>query len=134
MSKRTLAPLPEYRLEVIEGYMRPVFDGMDLVLNELMWALLPPFTAGSAALLEELRRVERGECDEWVFESPESRITCTPEKLKLEEKPGGEREHKALRIELQFKEALLLLERWLFECVWREQQAREQAARVRANT
>jgi hypothetical protein len=54
-----------------------------------MWELLPPFTASSAALLEELRRVERGECDEWVFESPESRTTCTPEKLTLEEKHGG---------------------------------------------
>jgi hypothetical protein len=54
------------------------------------------------------------------------RIACTPETLTLEDKQ--EREGEPLRIELQFAEAVLLLERWLFECVWREQQRREQIA------
>lgn len=31
-----------------------------------MWELLPPFPASSAALLEELKRVRRGELDEWA--------------------------------------------------------------------
>lgn len=70
MRKKIRASLPEYRLEVVDGYMRPVFDGMEPELNQLMWELLPPFPAASAALLEELKRVERGKVDEWEFESP----------------------------------------------------------------
>lgn len=134
MGKKRSAGPPEYRLEVIDGYMRPVFDGMEPGRNELMWELLSPFTVASAAMLEELRRVERVECEEWVFEGPEARITCTPKKLTIEEKSWEEGKREAIRIELPFKAALLLLGRWLFECVWREQQAREQAARARAHT
>ena len=74
---------------MIDGYMRPVFDGMEPDLNGLMWKLLLTFPAVSAALLDEIKRVDSGEADEWVFESPEARITCTPEKLTLEEKPKG---------------------------------------------
>jgi len=74
---------------MIEVFMRPVFEGMELGRNRLMWEPLPQFTVASAAMLEDLRRVECVECDEWVFESPEARITCTPEKLTLEEKPKG---------------------------------------------
>jgi hypothetical protein len=29
VGKKTSAPPPEYRLEVIHGFMRPVFDGME---------------------------------------------------------------------------------------------------------
>lgn len=71
---------------MIDGYMRPVFDGMEQELNELMWELLPPFPAASAVLLEELKRVERGEVDEWVFESPEARVTCPQETVTVEDK------------------------------------------------
>lgn len=89
VSKKTLTPLPDYRLEVIDGYMRPVFDGMGPGLNELMWELLPPFPAASAALLEEIKRVGRGEVDEWEYESPEARITCTPETLTVEDRSNN---------------------------------------------
>lgn len=125
MSKEATAPLPDYRLEVIDGYMRPVFDGVEPELNELMWELLPPFPAASAALLEELKRVERGEPNEWVFESPEARITCTPKALSIEDKSNTGRGQNPLQIDLPLKEASLLLGRWLFECVWREQNIRE---------
>lgn len=124
VSKETTAPLPDYRLEVIDGYMRPVFDGMEPELNELMWELLQPFPAASAAMLEEIKRVERGEADEWEYESPEARITCTPETLMVEDKSKTGRRHDPLRVDLPLKEASLLLGRWLFECVWREQQSR----------
>lgn len=46
--KKTRASLPDYRLEVIDSYLRHVFDGMKPGLNELMWELLPPFPAASA--------------------------------------------------------------------------------------
>jgi hypothetical protein len=113
----------EYRLEVIDGFMRPVFDGMEPGLNELMWELLLPFPVSAAAMLGEIRRVESGELDGWGFESPEARITCTSETLTLEDK--SERDGEPLRVELPFKDAVLLLKRWLFECAWREQQRRE---------
>jgi hypothetical protein len=116
----------EYRLEVIDGLMRPIFDGMESELNELMWELLLPFTMSAAAMLGEIKRVEGEGLYEWGFESPETRITCTPETLTLEDK--RERDGGPLRMELPFKEAVLLLERWLFECAWREQQRREQIA------
>lgn len=128
----TRTPYTEYRLEVIDGLMRPVFDGMEPELNELMWELMLPYTMSAAAMLGEIRRVEREGLDEWGFESPETRITCTPETLTLEDKRA--RDGESLRVELPFEEAVLLLERWLFECAWREQQAREQAARARAHT
>jgi hypothetical protein len=131
---RIRAPLPEYRLEVIEGYMRPVFDGMESELNELMWELLLPFTVGSAALLEKIKRVERGELVEWGFESPYARITCTPETLTIEDKRKSGRGGNPLRIDLPLKEASLLLGRWLFECVWTEQQRRAITASGRART
>ena len=124
MSKKTKASLPEYRLEVVDGFMRPVFDGMEPGLNELMWELPPPFPAASAALLEELKRVEKGEIEEWEFESPEARITCTPKTLTVEDRSNTCRGHEPLRVALPLKEASLLLGRWLFECVWREQQSR----------
>lgn len=114
----------EYRLEVIDGFMRPVFDGMKPELNELMRELLLPLTMSAAAMLEEIRRVECGELEMWGFESPEARITCTAETLTLEDK--CERDGEPLRVELPFEDAVLLLERWLFECAWREQQRREQ--------
>jgi hypothetical protein len=123
---RIRAPLPGYRLEVIEGYMRPVFDGMESELNELMWELLLPFTAGSAALLKEIKRVEGGELREWGFESPYARIICTPETLTIEDKSKSGRGGVPLQLDLPLKEASLLLGRWLFECVWLEQQRREQ--------
>ena len=104
--------------------MRTVFDGMEPELNELMWELLPPFTAASAALLEEIKRIERGEADEWVFESPEARITSTPEAVTVEDKSKTGRGHDPHRIDLPLKEAPLLVGRWLFECVWREQHSR----------
>jgi hypothetical protein len=119
-------PFMEYRLEVIDGFMRPVFDGMEPGLNELMWEFLLPFPVSAAAMLGEIGRVESGELDGWGFESPEARITCTPETLTLEDKL--ERDGAPLRIELPFKDAVLLLRRWLFECVWREQQRREHIA------
>lgn len=124
LSKEATAPLPDYRLEVIDGYMRPVFDGMEPELNELMWELLPPFPTASAALLEEIKMVQRGEVDDWVFESPEARITCTPKTLTVEDKSKTGRRHEPLRVALPLKEASMLLGRWLFECVWREQQSR----------
>ena len=122
----------EYRLEVIDGLMRPVYDGMGPELNELMWELMLPYTMSAAALLGEIKRVESEGLYGWGFESPEARITCTPETLTLEDK--RERDGEPLRVELPFEDAVLLLERWLFECAWREQQAREQAARARAHT
>lgn len=115
----------EYRLEVIDGFMRPIFDGMERELNELMWELLLPFTAGSAALLKEIKRVESGGLDEWGFETPVARITCNPKALLLEGKYELEHGNEPLRIEMPLKETSLLLGRWLFECVWREQQSRE---------
>jgi len=125
-------PNMEYRLEVIDGLMRPFFDGMEPGLNELMWELLLPFTWSAAVMLGEIKRVESEGLYGWGFESPEARITCTPETLTLEDK--RERDGEPLRVELPFEEAVLLLERWLFECAWREQQAREQAARARAHS
>ena len=122
----TRLPHMEYRLEVIDGLMRPIFEGMEPELNELMWELLLPFTMSAAALLGEIKRVESEGLDEWGFESPETRITCTPETLTLEDK--RERDGEPLRLELPFKEAVLLLERWLFECAWRERQGRERGS------
>lgn len=124
MRKKTRASLPEYRLEVVDGYMMPVFDGMEPGLNELMWELLQPFPAASAALLEEITRVERGEVDEWEFESQESRITCTSKTLTVEDKSKTGRGHDPLRVDLPLKQVFLLVGRRLFECVWREQQSR----------
>jgi hypothetical protein len=129
----TRAPHMEYRLEVIDGFMRPIFDGMEPKSNELMWELLLPFTAGAAALLGEIKRVESGELTEWGFETPIARITCTPKTLKLEDKCELERGCGPLQIKMPLKEAALLLGRWLFECVWREQQRREQIAGDRAH-
>lgn len=68
-----------------------------------------PFTASSAALLEELKRVERGKTDRWVFESPEVCIKCKPRKVMLEDKPRTEWNREAVCIELPFKEALLFV-------------------------
>jgi hypothetical protein len=116
----------EYRLEVIDGFMRPVFDGMEPKLNELMWQLLLPLTMTAAALLGEIKRVKRGELYKWGFETPAARIICTPDLLTLEEKCERGQSREPLRVELPFTEAVLLLERWLFECAWREQQRREQ--------
>ena len=110
----------EYRLEVIDGYMRPIFDGMEPELNELMWDLLLPFPVSACALLAEIKRIESGEMDELEVETPETHITCTSKTLTLKDKREGE--CAPLRIEMPFKEAMLLLRRWLFECAWREQQ------------
>ena len=122
----------DYRLEVIDGYMRPVFDGMDQRLNELMWELLVPFTAGAAALLQEIKRVEAGESETWIFETPTTKITCTPKMLTLELKLTDDRKSEPVRIKLPLKKASLLMGRWLFECVWQEQQRRERTTAGRA--
>lgn len=109
MSEKAISPLSDYRLEVIDGYMRPIFDGMEPELNELMWELLPPFPAASAALLNEIKRVERGEADEWEFESPETRITCPQETVTVKDKSKTGRGHDSLRVDLPLKEASLLV-------------------------
>jgi hypothetical protein len=118
----------EYQLEVIDGYMRPVFDGKGREWNELMWDLLLPFPVSVAAILEDIKQVEAGELDEWSFESPLSKIICTPKNIVVEEQLKEKQERKAVRIKLPLREAKSLLERWLFECVWREQQSRGQTA------
>jgi hypothetical protein len=69
-------------------------------LNALMWERLPPFPPSSAALLEEIKWVERGEADEWEFESPEVCITCTPETVTIEGKSKPWREPDRLRVDL----------------------------------
>jgi hypothetical protein len=116
----------EYTLEVIDGYMRPIFEGKEQEWNELMWDLLLPFPVSVAAILEDIKLVEAGELDEWSFESPLSKITCTSKNIVVEEKQKEKRERKPIRIKLPLRAAKSLLERWLFECVWREQQRREQ--------
>src|SRR5215204_846929 len=118
----------EYRLEVIDGYMRPIFDGMEPELNTLMWELLLPFPVSAAALLEEISRVEGSDVGEWIFESPETRITCTPKTLVLEDRQSEAQGSKPIRIKIPLKKATRLMRRWLFECAWREQQIREQMA------
>lgn|SRR5947209_10038127 len=118
----------EYRLGVIDDYMRPVFEGKEREWNELMWVLLVPFPACGMAMLEEIELVENGELEEWVFESPEAKITCTSKLLTLEEKRKGDKKRKAVTIKLPLRKAALLLRRWLFECVLREQQRRSQMA------
>ena len=117
----------EYRLEVIDGYMRPVFEGKEKEWNELMWELLVPFPASGMAMLEEIELVESGELEEWSFESPEARITCTPKSLTLEEKLKADQKGKPVVIRLNLRKVALLMRRWLFECVVREQQRRGQA-------
>ncbi|HEY0319469.1 MAG TPA: hypothetical protein VGC66_00710 [Pyrinomonadaceae bacterium] len=119
----------EYTLEIIDGYMRPLFEGKEQEWNELMWDLLLPFPVSVAAIVEDIKLVEAGELDEWSFESPLSKITCTPKNIVVEEKLKKKHGRKPIKIKLRLREAMLLLERWLFECVWREQQAREQSQR-----
>ena len=51
----------EDRLEVINDYMRLVFDGMEPELKELIWEQLLPFPVSAHVLLGEIRRVESGE-------------------------------------------------------------------------
>ncbi len=131
MGKKRSAPLPDYRLEVIDGYMKPVSDEMEPELNKLLWELLPPFPAASAALLKEIKLVERGDADEGEFESPEARITCTPETVTVEDKSKTGRGYDPLRVDLLLKEASLLR---LFECVWREQQSRGSVTDGRVRT
>jgi hypothetical protein len=111
----------EYRLEVIDGYMRPVFEGKSKEWTELMWDLLLPFPPVAAALLADMEQTEASEADEWSFETSVTKVTCTPKTLVIEEilKEGEGRE--PLRIELPLREAVLLMTRWVFECVWREQ-------------
>ena len=119
-------PRMEYRLEVIDGYMRPIFEGKEPEWNELMWELLVPFPSSGAVLLEELERVESGELEKWLFEGPGAKITCAQKTLLVEEilKDGETRE--SIKIELPLREAVLLLWKWVFECVWREQYGIEQ--------
>lgn len=122
----------EYCLEIIDGYMRPIFEGKEPEWNELMWDLLLPFPISCAALLEDMKSVEGGDSDEGVFEGPGSKITCTQRVLVIEEKLTEKQDRKPIRIKLTFREAKSLLERWLFESVWREQQRREQTEKVQA--
>jgi hypothetical protein len=123
----------EYRLEIIDGYMRPVFDWMEPERNELMWGLLLPFPASASALLEDVRRVQSGEIEEWVSENPESRITCMKRVLVIEGRPGEGQGHGPVSIKLPLREAALLMRRWLFECAWREQQRKEAPAGARVS-
>src|SRR4051812_47999773 len=95
----------EYTLEVIDGYMRPVVEGMKPEENWLMWSFLAPFPVLSAAFLEGLEDVEGGGSEGWVFESPEARITCTPETLTLEDKEKEKSGDEPLKIELPLKDA-----------------------------
>jgi hypothetical protein len=124
----------EYTLEVIDSYMRPVFEGKEKDWTELMWDFLLPFPISCAALLEDIKSVESGDSDGWIFEGPGSKITCTQRGLVIEEKLTEEQDRKPIRIKISLREAKSLLERWLFECVWREQQRREQAEKARAQT
>src|SRR5947207_5904042 len=109
-----------YHLQVINGYKRPIFAGMDAARNTLMWELLAPSPVCSAKLLEDVERVARSESEGWAFESPQARIICTPETLVLEDAQHKERAGASIRIELPLKEVVLLMWEWLFECVWRE--------------
>lgn len=121
----------EYRFEIIDGYMRPVFDWMKPERNELMWELLLPFPASACALLEDVRRVQSCEIEEWVSESPESRITCTKRSLVIEGRREERQGREPVIIKLPLREAVLLMRRWLFECAWREQQRKEARAGAR---
>lgn len=117
----------EYNLEVIDGYMRPVFEGKSKEWTELMWDVLLPFPVVAAALLADMEQTEASETDEWSFETPVTRVTCTPKTLVVEKilKEGAGRD--PLRIELPLREAVSLMARWVFECVWRESQRQESA-------
>ena len=94
-----------------------------------MWELLAPFPACGMAMLEEIELVGNGKLEEWVFESPEAQITCTKKTLTIKEKLRDAQKRRPVRIELPRKQATLLMRRWLFECVLREQQKREQMRR-----
>src|SRR4051812_44344465 len=95
----------EYRLEMIDGYMRPVFEGKEQAWNELMWDLLLPFPASAAALLADMRQTEASEADEWSFETPITKLTCTPKTLVIEEKLKEQQDRKPIRIKTPLREA-----------------------------
>jgi hypothetical protein len=115
----------EYNLEVIDGYMRPIFEGKSKEWTELMWDVLLPFPAVAAALLADMQQTEASGDDGWSFETPATRVTCAPKTFVVEEilKEGVGRE--PLRIELPLRDAVSLMMRWVFECVWREQHKSE---------
>jgi hypothetical protein len=117
----------EYTLEVIDGYMRPLFEGKSKEWTELMWDVLLPFPAVAAAMLADMEETKASKDDGWTFETSATRVTCTSKTLVVEEilKEGAGRE--PLRIELPLTEAVSLMTRWVFECVWRESQRQEPA-------
>jgi len=124
----------EYNLEVIDGYMRPVFEGKSKKWTELMWDVLLPFPTVAAALLADMQQTEDSGDDGWSFETPATRVTCTAKTFLVEEilKDGAGRE--PLRIELPLREAVSLMTRWVFECVWREQYGGGHSTTVSAET
>jgi hypothetical protein len=122
----------EYNLEVIDGFMRHIFEGKSKEWTELMWDLLLPFPASAAALLADMQQTQASKDDEWSFEIPTTRVTCTPQTLVVEEILKEDADREPLRIKLPLTEAISLMTRWVFECVWREQQRREQAEKVQA--
>jgi hypothetical protein len=59
VSKKTLTPLPEYRREVMDGYMTPIFEGMNQALNRLMWDFIVLFPAHTLGLVGRDRASRR---------------------------------------------------------------------------
>jgi hypothetical protein len=59
VSKKTLTSLPEYRREVIDGYMRPIFEGMNQAVNWLMWDFIVPSPAHTLGLVRRDRASRR---------------------------------------------------------------------------